>query len=103
MAHQVEVPRGKTVVVSVSLGFDLSKMTFASRILSSTRATATILTFWDVALTTNGKDGELVLTLPGSRTSGITQEVGYMDLIRTSGGTPLYVFRDLEVRFIQGI
>lgn len=100
MAHQVEVPVGKRVELPVSVGFNVSGMQFVSRIFTTTNANAPLITSWDVFFDSDGRDGELVLVLPASRTAPIKQTTGYMDLMRMVGGSPLYIFRNLEVAFL---
>ncbi len=98
--QQVVVDKGRTVILPVSLGFDVSQDTITSEIRVSKSSTSTLIATWVVSFTTNGTDGELILTLDDSVTTSITQSVGYMDLKRVAGGEPLSIFNEpLEVVF----
>ncbi len=97
---QVVVDKGRTVILPVSLGFDVSQDVFTSQIRVTKSSTSTLIATWVVTFATNGTDGELILTLDDSVTTSITQSIGYMDLKRVSGGEPLPVFNEpLEVVF----
>lgn len=100
MSHIVEVPKGKTVILPVSLAFnvsgDLAK--FSCHIRTTKEPTAPILATWEISFATNGKDGELILKLPYTVTETLPGSGGWMDLKRDS----LSVFRgeQLYVQFI---
>jgi hypothetical protein len=97
---QIVVDKGRTVILPVSLGFDVSQDVITSQIRITKSPTSTLIATWVVSFTTNGTDGELILTLDDSVTSAITQSIGYMDLKRVSGGQPLSIFSEpLEVVF----
>lgn len=101
---QVEVYKGRTVVLPVSLGFDVSQDTFTSEIRVRPSPSSTLIAAWDITFLTDGKDGELILRLDASITSAITQNLGYMDLKRVSGPNPLPVFdAPLEVVFLNTV
>lgn len=100
----VIVQRGRTVIVGVSLGFDVSGDSFSSQIRVTQSLSSALIATWAVTFATDGKDGELILTLSYTITAGITQSVGYMDLRRVSGGVPLPVFSNpsvLEVSIVD--
>lgn len=98
--QQVIVHKGRTNVVQVSLGFDVSQDIFTSEIRVAKNSSSDLIAAWVVTFETDGRDGELILTLDDSVTTLITQSVGYMDLKRVSGGEPLPVFDEpLEVLF----
>ncbi len=100
MSNEVVVFKGRTNIVTVSLGVNVSTDTFKSEIRTEPEGTAPLIATWAIAFAANGVDGELVLTLDDSVTSLITANNGYMDLKRTSAGQPVPVFdRPLEVTF----
>jgi hypothetical protein len=100
MSNEVIVHKGRTNVVTVSLGIDVSEDTLTSQIRTEPDVEAPLIAEWDVAFRFDGTDGELVLTMDDLITSQITVNSGYMDLKRMSGGEPLAVFdKPLEVSF----
>ncbi len=100
MSNEVVVHKGRTNVVTVSLGINVLGDTFTSQIRSEPDASSPLLMTWVVTFATNGSDGELILTVDDSITSEIKANSGYMDLKRLSGGQPIPVFdRPLEVEF----
>ncbi len=100
----VIVQRGRTVVLPVSLGFDVSQDTITSEIRVDRTQVSELIATWAVSFETDGTDGELILTLDNSITALITRSVGYMDLKRVSGGEPLSIFNEpLEVAFVNTI
>jgi hypothetical protein len=104
--QQILVQKGRTNVISISVGFDVSDDIITSEIRVSPRFESELIAVWDVTFGTDGTDGELVLTLDNSITSNITQRVGYMDLKRISEGEPLPIFTDppaLEVSFVDSV
>lgn len=97
---QIIVHKGRTVVLPVSVGFDVSGDTITSQIRASRHHESTLIATWAVAFLTDGTDGELILRLDNSVTSVIDKTIGYMDLKRITGGEPLNVFDEpLEVVF----
>jgi hypothetical protein len=97
---QVVVHKGRTVILPVSLGFDVSQDIFTSEIRVEEDSLSVLIATWIVSFETNGVDGELILRLDNSVTSLITKSVGYMDLKRVTGGEPVPVFDEpLEVLF----
>jgi len=100
MSNEVVVFKGRTNIITVSMGIDVSLSTFTSQIRTEPDSSAPLIANWDVAFTTNGVDGELTLTLDDLVTSQIKVNSGYMDLKRISGAEPIPVFdRPLEVAF----
>ncbi len=100
MSNEVVVHKGRTNVIPVSLGIDVSQDTFKSEIRTEPDSSSVLIAEWDVTFATNGVDGELVLTLDDLITSQIKSNSGYMDLKRTTGTEPIPVFdRPLEVTF----
>lgn len=102
--QQVVVQKGRTVVVPVSLGFNVSQDIITSEIRVDPSYESELIATWDVTFDTDGTDGELVLTLDDEVTTEIEQSVGYMDLKRVAGGEPLAIFNaPLEVSFIDAV
>jgi hypothetical protein len=100
MSNEVVVHKGRTNVIVVKLGYNISADTWTSEIRTQPTQEATLIATWDVAFVTDGSDGELRLTLNEVVTSQIKLETGYMDLKRVTGGEPVPVFdRPLEVKF----
>lgn len=97
---QVVVSKGRSVVVPVSLGFDVSNDTFTSQIRVDKDPESDLIATWDVSFLTDGTDGELLLRMDDSVTKDITKSNGYMDIKRITGGEPIDVFDSpLEVIF----
>lgn len=98
----VEVQKGRTVIVPVSVGFDVSQDTISSEIRVGPNKSSNLIASWEVSFETDGTDGQIILTLDDSITSDITQSVGYMDIKRVSGGEPFPIFnKPIEVSFIN--
>ncbi len=102
--QQVMVYKGRTIIVPVSLGFNVSNDVFSSEIRVDKDSESELIATWDVTFETDGTDGELILTLDDEITSEIEATTGYMDLKRVSGGEPLPVLSEpLEVLFVEVI
>jgi hypothetical protein len=100
MANTVVVHKGRTNVISVDMGMDVSGDIITSQIRSEPDQASPLIATWQVTFFTDGTDGELVLTLDNVVTSQITANAGYMDLKRMVGGEPIPVFdKPLEVTF----
>jgi len=97
---QVTVHKGRTVILPVSLGMDVSQDIITSQIREDKRRTSQLIATWSVSFDTDGTDGELILTLDNTVTAAITNVIGYMDLKRVTDGEPVNIFDDpLEVVF----
>lgn len=97
---QVVVHKGRTAILPVSLGYDVSADTITSEIRAEKDQSSTLIATWTVSYLTDGVDGELILTMDNSITGPIEKSVGYMDLKRVSAGEPLPVFDEpIEVLF----
>jgi hypothetical protein len=97
MSDKIIVYKGRTNIITVSLGFDASNDVITSEIRT---ASGTLIATWAVAFDGDGTDGELVLTLDNSATSGIQYTSGFMDLKRLIGAEPVSVFDEpVEVEF----
>lgn len=100
MSHEVIVHKGRTNVLPVNLGFDVSGDTFTSQIRTQPSQDSTLIAEWTVTFATDGTDGKLILRLDNSVTSLIAETAGYMDLKRINGSEPIAVFdKPLEVLF----
>jgi len=101
---QVTVYKGRTVILPVALGIDVSQDTITSEIRAGKSRTETLIATWVVTYVTDGTDGDILLTLDNDITEAITNSVGYMDLKRVSGGEPLSVFDEpLQVAFVNTV
>ena len=104
MSNEVVVYKGRTNILTVSLGIDVSADDITSQIRSEPEGDSPLIATWSVAFATDGTDGELVFTLDNTITEAITANSGYMDLKRMSGGEPMAVFdRPLEVTFLGSV
>lgn len=102
--QQITVQKGRAKIVEVQLGYDVSGDTITSDIRVDKSRTSQLIATWTVAFATDGHDGELVLSLDDSVTSGITKSVGYMDLKRVTGSQSLSVFDEvLQVIFNDSV
>lgn len=100
MSNKIIVHKGRTNVVKVSLGIDVSVDTITSEIRSEPHQDGSLIATWDVSFDTDGTDGELILTLDDLITTSITATNGYMDLKRITGSEPVPVFdKPIEVEF----
>jgi len=96
----VIVHKGRTNVVTVDLGIDVSADTLTSEIRTQPDQASTLIATWVVTKATTGADGKLILTLDNTVTSQITVSSGYMDLKRITNGEPVPVFdKPIEVTF----
>lgn len=97
---QLTIKRGRTIVVPVSLGFDISADTFTSEIRVGRDISTALIATWSVTFATDGTDGELLLSLDDAVTALISYSIGYMDIKRVTGGEPVSVFDDpIQVAF----
>lgn len=97
MSKKVIVDKGRTVIITVSLGVDVSGDTITSEIRT---LSGTLILEWDVTFDSDGTDGELILRLDDTDTATVTHPSGIMDLKRQSAGEPYSVFdKPLEVEF----
>jgi hypothetical protein len=101
MSNTIIVYKGRTNIITVSLGMDVAGDTLTSEIRTAAGA---LIATWDVTFDADGHDGELILTLQETVTATIAYPTGLMDLKRVSGGEPLPVFdRPLEVEFRESV
>lgn len=100
MSNKVVVHKGRTNIITVNMGQDVSGDTLTSQIRAQPDVDSLLLATWSVAFETDGTNGEVILTLDDSVTATIEAESGYMDIKRVTGGEPVPVFdRPLEVEF----
>lgn len=92
---QIDVYKGRTNVVLVSLGYDVSGEIIRSQIRENIDPTSELIAEWTVGFVTDGTDGELRLSLDNSVTSTITKSTGYMDMLRMAASEPISVFDDV--------
>ena len=104
MYAPINVYKGRTNVITINLGYDVSADELTSEIRTELDQFSTLIATWDVEFINDGIDGMLRLTLDDSVTSEIVYSKGYMDLKRVSAGEPLPVFSDpLPVVFKETI
>lgn len=103
MGNQIVIQRGRTNIVMVALGMDISADTFMSQIRAKTASDSTLLATWDVQKVDGGIDGVLQLTLDDAISATIVANSGYMDLKRISGGEPLSVFESPVEVIVKGV
>lgn len=97
---QLTVHKGRTNVVQVSVGFDVSQDVITSEIREEQDSESTLIAAWQIVFLTDGTDGELILTLDNAITSVIEKSKGYMDMKRVTAGEPTNVFDEpIEVLF----
>ena len=100
MSSKVIVHKGRTNIVAVSLGIDVSADIFTSEIRAEPDQESELIATWVVTKKTDGADGELVLKLDDTITAAIQATSGYMDLKRVTASEPISVFdKPLEVTF----
>lgn len=100
MIPKVRVYRHRFNKIEVHLSYDVSNDILTSQIRREKSVHSRLITEWTIEKKNGGSDGILVLTLDDSTTSEIVDNVGYMDIMRFSGGEPLNVFEaPIEVSF----
>jgi hypothetical protein len=101
MSNTIVVYKGRTNIVTVSLGIDVSGDTITSEIRT---ASGVFIASWVVTFEDDGSDGELVLTMDNLVSGAVLYPSGLMDLKRVSGGEPYPVFdKPLEVEFRETV
>lgn len=101
MTDILVVHKGRTNIIPVSMGIDVSAETITSQIRTKS---GLLIATWTVAFDSDGTDGELIFTLDNTITAAVTYPSGLMDIKRVSGGEPLPVFdMPLEVEFRETI
>lgn len=101
MSDTIVVHKGRTNIITASLGIDVSGDTLTSEIRTES---GTLIATWTVVYDSDGTDGELVLSLDNSITATIAYPSGLMDIKRLVGGEPVNVFDNpLEVEFRESV
>jgi len=104
MLKPITVFKGRTNVVTVDLGFNVSADTLTSQIRSEPSRASSLLATWAITFLTDGTDGKLILTLDDSELTNVEVSKGYMDIKRLSGGEPLPLFDEIiEVVFKDAV
>lgn len=99
MTNPVVVHKGRTNIISVNLGIDVTGDTFSSEIRSEPDVDSQLLATWVVTVE-DASTGELKLVLDDLFSGQVTVSSGYMDIKRVTGGEPVAVFDEpLEVSF----
>jgi hypothetical protein len=97
MSDTIVVYKGRTTIITVSLGIDVSHDVITSEIRTES---GVLIATWGVVFDGDGTNGELILTLDNTITAAITYATGLMDLKRVTAGEPIPVFdKSLEVEF----
>ena len=92
MYDPIVVEKGRTTIIQISLGVDVSTDDITSEIRAEAKETSPVIATWVVTFLSDGIDGELVLTLDDASPSEITVVNGLMDLKRVTGGKSVKVF-----------
>lgn len=103
MYETIKIDVGRTNIVQMALGFDVSGDTFVCQIREEPNVLSTLIAAMTVTFKTDGVDGELVLKLDNSVSAGIARRTGYLDVKRTSGGEPLSVLDDPIQVIFEGV
>jgi capsid portal protein len=100
LTKELIVYKGRTNIITVTAGLDVSADVITSEIRTEEDSTSDLIATWDVSFLTDGVDGELVLTLDNAITDVIVHSNGYMDMKRMVAGEPLPMFnKPLKVIF----
>ena len=83
---------GRTNLLTVRYGFDISNDTFTSQIRKGPSRSSDLLATWSIDFVTDGVDGDLIFTLPPSETQTISDLVGWMDVKRLVNGNAVSGF-----------
>ena len=100
MSNEIIVHKGRTNVVTVDMGVDVSADTLTSQIRSEPNQGAPLIADWVVSFATDGTDGKVILTLDDVITGQIKATSGFMDIKRVVGGEAFAAWDvPLEVAF----
>lgn len=103
VSNPVVVYKGRTNLLPVRLGFDVTGNVITSQIRAEPNQASALIATWTVTVD-NALTGDLTLRLDDSVTVAITATSGYMDLKRVAGGEPLPIFEHLlEVEFRETV
>ena len=102
--EQLIVHIGRTNVIPVSMGEDVSGDTITSQIRSGKDRSSPLIVAWTVTQVTDGTDGELLFTIDDAVSETINLGTGYMDIKRVKNGEPIPASDDLiEILFRQPV
>ena len=100
MSNEIIVHKGRTNVITVDMGIDVSLDTLTSEIRSEPNQGAPLIATWVVTKPNGGADGKLLLTLDDVITAQIKATSGFMDIKRVTGSEAVAAFdKPLEVTF----
>lgn len=104
MAKQTVVHKGRYAIKRVNLNEDLSGYSignFVSQIRARPDRSSELIAEWEIVFDNGtGTDGILRLTMEDEVTGAITQDTGYMDVMRIDGGQKTSCFDEpLPVEF----
>lgn len=100
MSAELIIHLDRTNRVPLNIGVSVVGDTFTSEIREERDPESTLIATWDCSFLTDGSDAEIVLVLPEAELTGVTEQYGYMDVKRTSGGEDFPVFAEpLKVKF----
>ena len=99
MTNPVVVHKGRTNIITVNLGIDVTGDTFESEIRTEPEVTSTLIAPWVVTVV-DAAEGILQLEMDDLVSGQVTVSSGYMDIKRVTGGEPVPVFDEvLDVSF----
>jgi len=103
MINQLIVYKGRTNVVEVDIGSDITTNVITSQIRAQPRRDSELIVTWTVVVL-NAKLGLLSFTIDDVISGAITADSGYMDIKSVVGGEPYPVFdRPIEVEFRETV
>jgi hypothetical protein len=100
--ESVEVVRGRTITLPVTLTTDLTDYeNIRSQIRVERDPESEEIAAWNVATVPEVSVYDLVLRLDNAITTGITQTMGYMDIVGDLDGEPTTLLRTIKVDFVN--
>ena len=100
MSEPIIIHKGRTNVITASLGFNVANDILTSEIRSQRTPASMLIATWTITNLVDGLDGEIVLTLDDAALNDISVNRGFMDIKRVTNGEPISVFdAPLEVIF----
>lgn len=103
MGEPLVLHKGRTNILPVSLGVDVSQDTITSEIRTEIDPTSDLIATWQVEFLTDGSDGECVFTIDDSNFTNVTNRYGWMDVKRVSDGEPLPGWLRAVPVYIEGV
>lgn len=99
--NPVKVTRGRTTVVQVVLGYDVTEDTYSSEIRVQRDSSSPLIATWVVTKHPTRKK-VLLLTIDNAVSAPIAHQHGWMDIKRVTGGEPVNVFENpISVIFVD--